>query len=496
MNRNSFLFALLAFSFVSITSPAQVFEQDGIKYKYDSESHSVIAVSVYGKGDIVVPRTVVYNEQELSVSGLSQECFMNNKDINTVCLYDNIKEIPDYAFCGCSLINIELPEGLEAIKKYAFSGTENLKEVTLPQSLKFIEEGAFRFSGLSSLILPDNIQTVEGLAFESTNIEEMTFHCKDGVLHDNVFSFCKQLRRITIEEGTTVVRQNFGGCSSLESLYIPASIEQLGYFAYNGPNKAGNGLTSIKVDPQNKKYDSRGDCNAIIETETNTLLCACPSTVLPKDIQNITSYAFSSERQTEIPVIPNSVEYISDMAFNCLNEIPELVFEDGDKDLTLAYHFNACRNDGGFAAINSLYLGRNTTWTGKKGWDENTMKVGKLIIGKDVSLLTFQVNLQTDGFAVYAQSDDPQPLNIEFKNGDNIFLYTTLYVPIGTKEKYLQTEGWKKFLNVAEYDVTGISSVHSNADNDGILYDLNGRRLTDKPMKGIYIQNGKKYVAK
>jgi hypothetical protein len=28
------------------------------------------------------------------------------------------------------------------------------------------------------------------------------------------------------------------------------------------------------------------------------------------------------------------------------------------------------------------------------------------------------------------------------------------------------------------------------------LYDLQGRRLTDKPMKGIYIQNRKKVVKK
>lgn len=95
--------SLLVFSMAAIASWSQVFEQDGIKYQYDSETQSVVVVSVFGKGAIIVPRTVVYNEQELPVSGMMSECFMNNKDVTSVCLYENIKEIPMYAFSGCAL---------------------------------------------------------------------------------------------------------------------------------------------------------------------------------------------------------------------------------------------------------------------------------------------------------------------------------------------------------------------------------------------------------
>ena len=71
--------SLLVFSMAAIASWSQVFEQDGIKYQYDSETQSVVVVSVFGKGAIIVPRTVVYNEQELPVSGMMSECFMNIK---------------------------------------------------------------------------------------------------------------------------------------------------------------------------------------------------------------------------------------------------------------------------------------------------------------------------------------------------------------------------------------------------------------------------------
>ena len=42
--------------------------------------------------------------------------------------------------------------------------------------------------------------------------------------------------------------------------------------------------------------------------------------------------------------------------------------------------------------------------------------------------------------------------------------------------------------------ITGINEVKQNAPSDGRIYDLQGRRLSRLPEKGIYIQNGKKYI--
>jgi hypothetical protein len=43
-------------------------------------------------------------------------------------------------------------------------------------------------------------------------------------------------------------------------------------------------LESIVVSPDNPVYDSRDNCNAIIETSTNRLIAKCRSTVLPVGI--------------------------------------------------------------------------------------------------------------------------------------------------------------------------------------------------------------------
>ena len=45
-------------------------------------------------------------------------------------------------------------------------------------------------------------------------------------------------------------------------------------------------------------------------------------------------------------------------------------------------------------------------------------------------------------------------------------------------------------------DVDGVVSVHKDCSNTTIKYDLQGRRLTQKPAKGVYIQDGKKVMVK
>lgn len=68
----------------------------------------------------------------------------------------------------------------------------------------------------------------------------------------------------------------------------------------------------------------------------------------------------------------------------------------------------------------------------------------------------------------------------------------TLRVPCGTKVKYEATAGWNQFGTIEELLPTGINS--SLLDKDPLCIDLQGRRITGKPAKGLYIQNGKKYV--
>ncbi|MBQ6209968.1 MAG: leucine-rich repeat protein, partial [Prevotella sp.] len=63
-------------------------------------------------------------------------------------------------------------------------------------------------------------------------------------------------------------------------------------------------------------YDSRNNCNAIIETSTNTLISGCKNTSIPNSVTTIGDGAFHGCSGLTSITIPNSVTTIGDGAFH------------------------------------------------------------------------------------------------------------------------------------------------------------------------------------
>ena len=93
--------------------------------------------------------------------------------------------------------------------------------------------------------------------------------------------------------------------NSLKDVYIPESVEEIGQEPFFRC-----GLISITVDNNNKKFDSRNNCNAIVQTTTNTLIQASSSTVIPSSVTGLGSAAFGYV-DTKVVKIPESVVYIA-----------------------------------------------------------------------------------------------------------------------------------------------------------------------------------------
>lgn len=131
----------------------------------------------------------------------------------------------------------------------------------------------------------------------------------------------------------------FQDCTSLDTIVIPASVTDMKGYAFEGCT----GLTSIVVAAGNEKYDSRNSCDAIIETETNTLILACQNTVIPDSVKTIGYLSFSTSAKSV--VIPNTITRIEHCAFkdckglesitipSSVSVIPDSAFE-GCTDLT------------------------------------------------------------------------------------------------------------------------------------------------------------------
>ena len=116
---------------------------------------------------------------------------------------------------------------------------------------------------------------------------------------------CQTLEEIQLPNGLkTIGEWAFRYCSSLRTFFVPASVTSIPNHVLGGCS----GLHAVVVDPANTKYDSRNGCNAIIETNSNTVIDGCRNTVLPEGITRIGG--FQSQTELTTFVIPSTVTYI------------------------------------------------------------------------------------------------------------------------------------------------------------------------------------------
>ena len=123
----------------------------------------------------------------------------------------------------------------------------------------------------------------------------------------------------------------FRGCT-LTSITIPGNVKTIDVYAFYDCVC----LSSIKVEEGNKVYDSRNECNAIIETETNTLITGCKNTFIPNSVTTIGSSAFELCIGLTDIIIPNSVKSIESDAFNGCSSLTSIAITNSVKSIGVA----------------------------------------------------------------------------------------------------------------------------------------------------------------
>lgn len=187
-----------------------------------------------------------------------------------------------------------------------------------------------------SLIIK-NIRWIKSETFKNCkNVTTVTFDLSGSLdvesIGDYAFEGCSSLKTIIIPKYVSEMGSKvFQDCTNLESIRISASVSKIGSRMFAGcPN-----LKSIVVEEGNEKYDSRENCNAIVETATNTLVCGTENSTIPSTITAIGNGAFAETGLKNI-VIPEGVTSIELQAFENCQDLESVTLPQSLKKL--GYH--------------------------------------------------------------------------------------------------------------------------------------------------------------
>lgn len=379
--------------------------------------------------ELIIPNSVTYigswaflectNLRNLvipnSVTTIKNSAFCYCYSLDNVVIPFSVTELGVGAFYGChSLSKITIPYTITRIGDATFADCYGLTSVTIPNSITAIDERAFQnCRNLTSIDIPNTVTSLGKQAFLGCEkLKDITIPESVTSIGESVFSNCFSLKHITLSKNITEIpRWAFNSCRALSSIDLHEGITTIGYSSFSGCES----LTNVTIPSTVTVLDawSFSDCKSIKSLIFNAVNCTIGSSSMYGTIDNFQ--------------IGDGVEHIPVNLFS-------LNF--GDKLLVLP---------------NSV-----------KVIDSNSLKgtAGGVVIGDNIEEIG--AGAFTNGISVaYVTSSTPRPCSPgAFVNPQ------TLYVPSGSRSRYLDATGWNEFANIIEQDYIRVTDI--TLDNNQI----------------------------
>ena len=410
----------------------QYFIVNGIMYAADDGTAMMYsgnddrpAIDPSTEGSVTIPAEIVGPDGiTYKVIQIHNGAFYVCNKLAEIHLPNTFVSIDNNAFYGCtSLTSLEIPSSVHRISGSPFQGCSSLTTLIIPESVTEINNGSLKGTPWYES-QPDGLIYKDGILFQkgqntlsgSVFVENGTRLIASAALSGN-----KDMLGLTLPSTVTHICSWAISDNGMQAISLPNSLLSIDQSAMRNndnlksiflPSSYGcDNLESIVVASDNPCFDSRNNCNAIIQKAQQDsddptkywdinpeLIVGCKTTIIPDEVVRIGRGAFLYCSGLVSIEIPHSVKYI-------MNE--------------------------SFAYCNNL----------------KTVKLGKNVAGLASSCFTGCSALT----GIYSYVREP------FAFGNNIFsqetyINATLYVPTGLKEKYMSTDGWRFFWNITERD--------------------------------------------
>lgn len=230
----------------------------------------------------------------------------------------------------------------------------------------------------------------------------------------------------------------------METVTIPKSVIAIWGSSFEGCNS----LSSIVVDKDNQYYDSRENCNAIIETTTNTLIIGGNKTIIPNSVTSIGGDAFIGRKGLTSINIPCNVTLLYSRSFEGCYDLNSIVVDSENKIYDSREECNAIIE----TSTNKVIVGSNNTIfpssVNSIEWDAFN--------GRKITSVTIVKNIETIGSQAFYNCKLENVITLSTKTlfetafSNATYQHAMLYIPTNTWWEIVYESSWYQFNNIRE----------------------------------------------
>ena len=437
-------------------------EKDGIYYDLNNEAKTATVVSgdYSGLESVTIPASITIDGIDYKVNAIGDNAF-HSVGMTSLTLPNTLKSIGNSAFDNCyQLASLIIPEGVETIGQSAFLTCFRLQRLELPSTLVSIGGGAFSHCSVLNVVISHMANPIQ---------------VEDNIFMSSFWDDVSQTSYSTPSPATLYVP--IGSKSKYEAItgwtkfskieegeVQEATVDGLNYYYATGSKTATvipgdyKGLESVTIpagiNVDGVDYKVTAVAGYSFESCTNI-----KSVTIDAPLETIGNNAFRSVGMTSLS-LPNSLISIGENSFGNCFQLTSLVIPEGVETI------------GERAFSESFELQRLEL-------PSTLTKIGTNIISGCTSLSAL-VSHMSDPIQVGEHAFE----NVNWDNSAQTNVYTpssaTLYVPIGSKSKYVAIPGWTKFAMIEEGEV-------KEAVVDGLNYRCSTGSKTATVISGDYI---------
>ena len=526
------------------TVSAHDFEVDGIYYSIIDDVNRMVAVTYKGNTSneysneytdcVVIPKTVTYNNSIYSVTNIEEYAFNYCSDITSITIPSSIMTIGKNAFNQCAEINEVHIEDLAAWCKINFMTTnsnplcyaselylngELLTDLVIPDGITEIKDFSF-FGGncITQITIPSSVVKIGKQAFSGVKFESITIPCCVTRIGNFAFENCSSLREIIFEDGTELLflgnnkyEDGVGGgllrYLNIERIYIGRDLyystsgNAFGPFTSTGSSWKAI-LKSAVIGPKVKEIPDQlfWSCPEL----TNIIFASNPQNISGNIPTNANCHLVLDDNQKVDFDITNTntftdVSYTRTISEGKYETIILPFAPDAASLENYAFYALAESGDGyiKFEEVATPVANTPYIYTLREGKENVAITGGETTISSNI------VTPEVDGWQTVGSFSNQ---TIDTSNGnyyalsvtDNEINRITKNLTVLPYRAYFKSvDASKSAFNIYISGTAGIKEISSSeieGFDNGAIFDLSGRKITEPTKGNIYIRDSKKIM--